>query len=312
MILCPAAQHKIKRGLSVGWPRQWGKLTVRPGTQPDFLEMQSFTRSEWRPRKSARGLEREADARINLSAALEVAAEDVFGIEPKIGIAAQRQVGANTGVIPSFFVGVGEVDRRGMASGSEDVISLELAEHVAVDIRRAEAFSRTQREAAAGTETNSADDAVGIRNLSLDAALRFKPSAFNADDLKLCLRFNKEEVIQLKFSAQLSTHAVERLPKRSADFLAGIVSEVVVTAETTDLRIEVSIAAALAQDRVIKVQSIAIAAAAAGNAEEICIRTRIVKGQADNFVTFCRGYFLVVADLDHVFIHVKCVLTTDI
>lgn len=73
---------------------------------PDFLEMQSFTRSEWRPRKSARGLEREADARINLSAALEIAAEDVFGIEPKIGIAAQRQVGANTGVIPSFFVGV--------------------------------------------------------------------------------------------------------------------------------------------------------------------------------------------------------------
>ena len=62
-----------------------------------------------------------------------------------------------------------------MASGSEDVISLELAEHVAVDIRRADAFSRTKREAAAGTETNSADDAVGIRNLSLDAALRFKP-----------------------------------------------------------------------------------------------------------------------------------------
>lgn len=89
------------------WPaRQWGKLTVRPGTQPDFPEMQSFTRSEWRPRKSARRLEREADARINLSAALEIAAEDVFGIEPKIGIAAQRQVGANTGVIPSFFVGV--------------------------------------------------------------------------------------------------------------------------------------------------------------------------------------------------------------
>lgn len=54
-----------------------------------------------------------------------------------------------------------------MASGSEDVISLELAEHVAVDIRRADAFSRTKREAAAGTETNSADDAVGIRNLSL-------------------------------------------------------------------------------------------------------------------------------------------------
>ena len=51
-----------------------------------------------------------------------------------------------------------------MASGSEDVISLELAEHVAVDIRRADAFSRTKREAAAGTETNSADDAVGIRN----------------------------------------------------------------------------------------------------------------------------------------------------
>lgn len=132
-----------------------------------------------------------------------------------------------------------------MASGSEDVIPLELAEHVAVDIRRADAFSRTKREAAAGTETNSADDAVGIRNLSLDAALRFKPSAFNADDLKLCLRFNKEEVIQLKFPAQLSTHAIERLPKRSADFLAGIVSEVVVTAETTNLRIEVSIAAAL-------------------------------------------------------------------
>ena len=133
-----------------------------------------------------------------------------------------------------------------MASGSEDVITLELAEHVAVDIRRADAFSRTKREVAAGTETNSADDAVGISNLSLDAALRFKPSAFNADDLKLCLRFNKEEVIQLKFSAQLSTHAIERLPKRSADFLAGIVSEVVVTAETTNLRIEVSIAAALA------------------------------------------------------------------
>ena len=56
----------------------------------------------------------------------------------------------------------------------------------------------------------------------------------------------------------------------------------------------------------------AMAAAAAGNAEEICIRTRIVKGQADNFVTVCRGYFLVVADLDHVFIHVKRVLTTDI
>lgn len=106
MILCPAAQHKIKRGLSVGRLVNGGKLTVRPGTQPDFLEMQSFTRSEWRPRKSARGLEREADARINLSAALEIAAEDVFGIEPKIGIAAQRQVGANTGVIPSFFVGV--------------------------------------------------------------------------------------------------------------------------------------------------------------------------------------------------------------
>ena len=49
-----------------------------------------------------------------------------------------------------------------------------------------------------------------------------------------------------------------------------------------------------------------------GNAEEICIRTRIVKGQADNFVTVCRGYFLVVADLDHVFIHVKRVLSTDI
>ena len=199
-----------------------------------------------------------------------------------------------------------------MASGSEDVITLELAEHVAVDIRRADAFSRTKREAAAGTETNSADDAVGIRNLSLDAALRFKPSAFNADDLKLCLRFNKEEVLQLKFPAQLSTHAIERLPKRSADFLAGIVSEVVVTAETTNLRIEVIIAAALASDRVIEVQSLAIAAAAAGNAEEICIRTRIVKGQADNFVTVCRGYFLVVADLDHVFIHVKRVLTTDI
>lgn len=44
-----------------------------------------------------------------------------------------------------------------MASGSEDVISLELAEHVAVDIRRADAFSRTKREVAAGTETNSAD-----------------------------------------------------------------------------------------------------------------------------------------------------------
>ena len=69
-----------------------------------------------------------------------------------------------------------------MASGSEDVITLELAEHVAVDIRRADAFSRTKREAAAGTETNSADDAVGIRNLSLDAALRFKTSAFNAGD----------------------------------------------------------------------------------------------------------------------------------
>ena len=76
-------------------------------TQPAFyFVLSSITRSEWRPRKSARGLEREADARINLSAALEIAAEDVFGIEPKIGIAAQRQVGANTGVIPSFFVGV--------------------------------------------------------------------------------------------------------------------------------------------------------------------------------------------------------------
>lgn len=101
---CCSAQNKTRVEC---WPaRQWGKLTVRPGTQPDFLEMQSFTRSEWRPRKSARGLEREADARINLSAALEVAAEDVFGIEPKIGIAAQRQIGANIGVIPSFFVGV--------------------------------------------------------------------------------------------------------------------------------------------------------------------------------------------------------------
>ena len=132
-----------------------------------------------------------------------------------------------------------------MASGSEDVIPFELAENVAVDIGRAEALSRTKREAAAGTETHSADDAVGIRNLSLDAAIRFKPSAFNADDLKLSLRFNKEEVIELKFPAQLSTHAIERLPKRSADFLAGIVSEVVVTAETTNLRIEVSIACLL-------------------------------------------------------------------
>lgn len=70
---CCSAQNKTRVEC---WPaRQWGKLTVRPGTQPDFLEMQSFTRSEWRPRKSARGLEREADARINLSAALEVAAE---------------------------------------------------------------------------------------------------------------------------------------------------------------------------------------------------------------------------------------------
>ena len=100
---CCSAQNKTR--VECWSARQWGKLTVRPGTQPDFLEMQSFTRSEWRPR-SARGLEREADARINLSAALEIAAEDVFGIEPKIGIAAQRQVGANTGVIPSFFVGV--------------------------------------------------------------------------------------------------------------------------------------------------------------------------------------------------------------
>ena len=91
-----------------------------------------------------------------------------------------------------------------MASGSEDVISLELAEHVAVDIRRADAFSRTKREVAAGTETNSADDAVGISNLSLDAALRFKPSAFNADDLKLCLRFNKEKVNQISGPAQHS------------------------------------------------------------------------------------------------------------
>lgn len=97
---CCSAQNKTRVEC---WPaRQWGKLTVRPGTQPDFLEMQSFTRSEWRPRKSARGLEREADARINLSAALEIAAEDVFGIEPKIGIAAQRQVGANTGVIIGY------------------------------------------------------------------------------------------------------------------------------------------------------------------------------------------------------------------
>ena len=127
-----------------------------------------------------------------------------------------------------------------MASGSEDVISLELAEHVAVDIRRADAFSRTKREVAAGTETNSADDAVGISNLSLDAALRFKPSAFNADDLKLCLRFNKEKVNQISSPAQHSRR------RTSADFLAGIVSEVVVTAETTNLRIEVSIAAALA------------------------------------------------------------------
>lgn len=92
-----------------------------------------------------------------------------------------------------------------MASGSEDVISLELAEHVAVDIRRADAFSRTKREVAAGTETNSADDAVGISNLSLDAALRFKPSAFNADDLKLCLRFNKEKVNQISSPAQPSS-----------------------------------------------------------------------------------------------------------
>ena len=90
-----------------------------------------------------------------------------------------------------------------MASGSEDVISLELAEHVAVDIRRADAFSRTKREAAAGTETNSADDAVGIRNLSLDAALRFKPSAFNADDLKLCLRFNNLKVVQNRHDTQV-------------------------------------------------------------------------------------------------------------
>lgn len=86
--------------------RQWGKLTLRPGTQPDFPKVQRFTRSHWRPRQSARGLEREAHARINLSAALEITAEDVFGIEPKIGIAAQSQVGADTGVIPSFFVSV--------------------------------------------------------------------------------------------------------------------------------------------------------------------------------------------------------------
>lgn len=98
-----------------------------------------------------------------------------------------------------------------MASGSEDVISLELAEHVAVDIRRADAFSRTKREVAAGTETNSADDAVGISNLSLDAAVRFELVAFNADDLELSLRFDEERVIQRVPPAEFSAHAIERL-----------------------------------------------------------------------------------------------------
>jgi len=41
---CCSAQNKTRVEC---WPaRQWGKLTVRPGTQPDFPEMQSFTRSE--------------------------------------------------------------------------------------------------------------------------------------------------------------------------------------------------------------------------------------------------------------------------
>lgn len=129
---------------------------------------------------------------INLSAALKNASENVFGVEAEVDIGTQGHIGANTCVIPSLFAGIAEVARCRMACGREGIIALELAECVSEDIRRAFLFCRAQREGAAGTKTDSANDAVGVCNLSFDAAVRFELVAFNADDLELSLRFDEE------------------------------------------------------------------------------------------------------------------------
>ena len=153
---------------------------------------------------------------INLSAALKNASENVFGVEAEVDIGTQGHIGANTCVIPSLFAGIAEVARCRMACGREGIIALELAECVSEDIRRAFLFCRAQREGAAGTKTDSANDAVGVCNLSFDAAVRFELVAFNADDLELSLRFDEEGVIQGVPPAEFSAHAVERLPERTA------------------------------------------------------------------------------------------------
>lgn len=176
---------------------------------------------------------------INLSAALKNASENVFGVEAEVDIGTQGHIGANTCVIPSLFAGIAEVARYRMACGREGIIALELAECVSEDIRRAFLFCRAQREGAAGTKTDSANDAVGVCNLSFDAAVRFELVAFNADDLELSLRFDEEGVIQGVPPAEFSAHAVERLPERTADFLPRLIVEVIIAAETTDFRGEV-------------------------------------------------------------------------
>ena len=249
---------------------------------------------------------------INLSAALENAPENVFGVEAEVDIGTQGHIGANTCVIPSLFAGIGEVARCRMACGNEGIIALELAECVGKDIRRAFLFCRSEREGAAGTKTDSTNDAVGVCNLSFDAAVRFELVAFNADDLELSLRFDEEGVIQVVPPAKFSAHTVERLPERTADFVPRLIAEVIIAAETTNSRGEVSVAAAVGQHRIVEVQGVAIIAAAAGNTGEIGIGMGVVKSNAHDFAAVGSGYFLVIAHLDHVFVHVESVVAANV
>lgn len=249
---------------------------------------------------------------INLSAALKNASENVFGVEAEVDIGTQGHIGANTCVIPSLFAGIAEVARCRMACGREGIIALELAECVSEDIRRAFLFCRAQREGAAGTKTDSANDAVGVCNLSFDAAVRFELVAFNADDLELSLRFDEEHVIQGVPPAEFSAHTIECLPERTADFLPRLIAEVIIAAETTDFRGEVGIAAAVGQNRIVEVQGVAIIAAAAGNTGEIGIGMGVVKRNAHDFAAVGCGYFLVIAHLDHVFVHVESVVAANV
>ena len=115
---------------------------------------------------------------INLSAALKNASENVFGVEAEVDIGTQGYIGANTCVIPSLFAGIGEVARCRMACGREGIIALELAEYVSEDIRRAFLFCRVQREGAAGTKTDSTNDAVGDCNLSFATSSPIKRLAY--------------------------------------------------------------------------------------------------------------------------------------